>query len=109
MRAEDSGLTGPTQLVHSSSWKERSISRNELRRLVVVMVDILREMNLPPEKVLVVVKAVVRDGISPHIARYVDDAGHPEDRGNALIEDAAKWCIESYFSPHQDKGLVRAD
>ena len=86
-----------TQSVRPPRGKERSISRAELRRLVVVMVDILREMNLPPEKVLVAVKAVVRDGISPHIAQYVGDDGNVEERRQALIEDAAQWCIEAYF------------
>ena len=97
MRVEDNGPAGYVQSVRSPRHKERSISQADLRRLVVVMVEILCEMNLPPEKVLIAVKAVVRDGIAPHIAQYVREDGNVEERRHALIEDAAQWCIKAYF------------
>jgi len=80
----DARLSGPT------------LTPDELRRLVREWVEELKESELPPEKVLVTVKTLVKETIVPRFARYAD-ATDDTDGQIAFVRDASKWCIEALF------------
>lgn len=81
---------------HAGS-RVRTLTRDELRSLVLEWTQALKTAGLPPEKVLVAVKALVKDEITPYVARYVD--ADPNDyRHDVFVADASRWCIDAYFS-----------
>ena len=73
-----------------------ALTRAELHRLVRYWVGMLKEAGLPPEEVLIAVKALVRDTIVPRYKCYADEADEQEAR-IAFVRDASQWCIDAYF------------
>lgn len=78
----------------------RSLSKDELRSCIRDWTLTLKEDGLPPEKVLLTIKALVRETVVPEISRY--DGATVVDHGTTLLEDASQFCIEAYF----DESLV---
>lgn len=75
---------------------QSTLTRAELHRLVRYWVGMLKEAGLPPEEVLIAVKALVRDTIVPRYKCYADDANEQEARF-AFVRDVSQWCIDAYF------------
>jgi hypothetical protein len=63
-------------------------ARAQLRASVTAYVRCLRAEQLPPERVLVLVKSAVRDDTPPELD--VADA-------RELMEDVVRWSIEAYY------------
>lgn len=93
MYAEESGSLQEPSVYASHTG---ALSREELRMLVCEWTLTLRSDGVPPERALVTVKTLVREGIAPLVSRY-DDADLGDDR-TALVADASQWCIEAYFN-----------
>lgn len=99
MYAEESGsLREPT--LHTT--QICTLTQDELRSLVNEWTLVLKEERFPPEKALVTVKTLVREGIAPHISHY-NGSALVDDR-TALLVDAAQWCIEVYFNDAHARG-----
>jgi hypothetical protein len=80
--------------------REARTTTPELRDAVCDYVSELKERGYPPERVLVVVKALVaeagiRKGRMPAVAASLD----PETE---IIERVVAWCIEDYFPASAD-------
>jgi hypothetical protein len=95
----DANDRGSVQEPNTHSTYMRALTKDELRSLVSEWTLVLREERFPPEKALVTVKTLVREGIAPHISHY-DGSELAEDR-TALIGDAVQCCIQQYFNGAQ--------
>ena len=62
--------------------------RAELRPSVIAFVRRLRDDGVPPEAMLVEVKAVLRDALPAEL--------EPRD-AQALVDDAVRWSIDAYY------------
>jgi hypothetical protein len=81
----------------ASHARVRTLTKDELRSLVIEWTGALKGGGLPPEKVLVAVGALVSDAFVPYVVRYVD--ADPNDcRHEVIVTDASQWCIEAYFN-----------
>ena len=90
MYADDTGsLREPTLQ------RARSLSKDELRSWIREWTLTLKEEGLPPEKVLLTVKAIVRETVIPEVSRY--GGATVLDHGTTLLADASQSCIEAYF------------
>ncbi len=74
--------------------------RPQLRASVTAYVVGLRREQLPPQTVVVLIKALLREGLPPR----VDPAAERE-----LTAAVVRWCIEAYYdgaaqSPHGGDG-----
>lgn len=92
MYAEDRGSPGELAL-HGPD--VHALSKQDLHALVGEWTLILKKEGLPPEKVLVAVKTLVRELLAPHVTRY-DDVELSENRA-PLIAGASQCCIDVYF------------
>ena len=90
------GDSGSVQEPNTHSTYRRTLTKDDLRSLVSEWTLVLREERVPPEKALVTVKTLVREGIAPHISHY--DGSELVDDRSALVVDAAQWCIKQYFN-----------
>jgi len=79
-----------------------SLTHDELRRRVRDWVEELKESKLPPEKVLVTVKTLVKETVVPRFSRYAD-ATDDSDGQIAFVRDASKWCLEALFENTSDE------
>jgi hypothetical protein len=68
----------------------------ELQAAIAVCVAELHVLGMRPEVALVTMEAFVR-----HTATTHPPPGHAPSRGaaDALLDDVAHWCIDSYFRP----------
>lgn len=80
-----------------------TVATDELRSLVVEWTLSMKREGLPPEKVLVAVKAFVKNARPRHWAPNDIEA---QLRHDALLADASQWCIAAYFD---ETGSRRAD
>ena len=62
--------------------------REQLRATVVAYVRQLKADGLPPERVLVLVKAAVLEATPPEFER---------GEARALMEEAVRWSVEAYY------------
>jgi hypothetical protein len=79
--------------------REAHGATSELREAVCAYVRELKERGYPPERVLVVVKALLAEA-------GIRKTGLLADRGSAtpgpeteIVNHVVKWCIEEYFPP----------
>jgi hypothetical protein len=83
----------------------RTLSKDELRSFVSEWTLILKAEGVPPEKVLVTVKTLVRVAIAPRVASY--DGVMVAKGHTALMTDASQCCIDVYFNEEAAR-LARA-
>ena len=80
------------------------ISLDQLRAVVQMWTQMLREGGLPPEKVLAAVKAFVRESATASLLSgtdaELDESFHQRD---LLVKQASAWCIEAYFAEPERK------
>lgn len=72
-------------------------ARDELCRDVWAFVDETKALGWPPEKVIVVLKAIARDAGFPPVWRCV--APSLLDRKARLLLEMVAWCVERFFQP----------
>lgn len=73
------------------------MKESALRAQVVAVVDELRALGWPPERIVIAVKQIAADaGLrpSPH---FPNEAGTPTDQDNLLFR-IVSWCITRYYS-----------
>ena len=89
------------ETVHAGHRGAMPLTRSQLRALVREWCLMLKEEGLAPETVLVAVKRLVQEAITPSVAAYAD-AEASDYRREVLVSDASQWCIEAYFdaTPH---------
>lgn len=70
--------------------------RDSIRTQVCALVDELRSLGFPPERVIIAVKALGEEaGLRP--ARMVSWRGGPLTVQDELLTEMVGWCIEQYF------------
>src|SRR5262245_56516414 len=70
--------------------------REELRQQVYAVVDDLKRMEWPPERVVIAVKQIARDGgLSPSLRFF--GAGTSLSNGDAVLADIVRWAIDRYY------------
>jgi hypothetical protein len=81
---------------HGESVLRDVVRREQLRQQVHAVVDDLKGVGWPPERVVISVKQIAADvGLcpSPHFSR----ASQALANSDALLADVVRWCIERYF------------
>jgi hypothetical protein len=84
-----------TALADSTGAKP-SPSEDELHKQVCSVVDDLRELGWPPERVIIAMKELANEaGLRPstHLMTVNDSLG-PKD---AVLAKVVRWCIERYY------------
>ena len=79
---------------HSALHVEHRAAADALRDAVFAYTARLRDAGMPPERTLVAVKSVVRDGLA--VTSKVLDV-------DEVVSLAASWCIAAYYSPTKDR------
>jgi len=68
----------------------------EIRKRVWAYADTLKEMGLPPERVIVALKRVAREAGVDSTARMTTMPTELDGRDKLLV-DMVGWCIERYY------------
>src|SRR5262245_28163343 len=80
----------------SSGFLRDDSQREQLRQQVYAVVDDLKRMECPPERVVIAVKQIARDGgLSP--ALQFSRAGTSLSNGDAVLADIVRWAIDRYY------------
>jgi len=71
--------------------------REELREQVFTAVDDMKRMQWPPERVIMAVKQLARDGgLVPSFRVF--NAGASLSNGDTVLASVIRWAIERYFT-----------
>jgi hypothetical protein len=70
-------------------------AEREVRRLVCEYADELRELDFPPEQVILAVKRAANDAGLSYKMRF--DSRPAVDGKDKLLADIVRWCIDRYY------------
>ena len=70
--------------------------RDQLRQQVFEAVDDMKRMEWPPERVIIAVKQIARDGGLAPSTRFVT-AGASLSNGDAVLANIIRWAIDRYY------------
>ena len=72
------------------------VSESDLRKDVCAVVDDLRSLEWPPERVIIAIKQIAREtGLRP--SRAFTTVSEPLESGDELLARVVRWCIEQYY------------
>ena len=100
MSADNSAthLRSPDIALRVGGLELEGISVDQLRAVVQMWTQMLREDGLPPEKVLPIVKTFVRESVMTSICGTDAETDESLYRRDLLVKRASAWCIEAYFA-----------
>jgi hypothetical protein len=79
--------------------REARAATPELRETVCDYVRELKDRGYPPERVLIVVKALLAEAGIKKTGRLADWGSATLGRETEIVERVVAWCIEEYFPP----------
>lgn len=72
--------------------------REQLRQQVFDAVDDMKQMEWPPERVVIAIKQIARDGGLAPSLQFVT-AGASLSNGDAVLASIVRWAIDRYYTP----------